>query len=74
VAALATGVLLARGTLAFLYYPLVGETSAAQKYAHNAVMLAVVAAVGAYAIRSAVAGRTGVPLGRASARARSVHF
>jgi hypothetical protein len=52
-AAVATGVLLARGALAFLYYPLVGETSAAPKYAHNTVMLAVVAGVGAYAIRSA---------------------
>ena len=34
--------------LAFTYYPVVGETSAAQKYAHNVVMLAVIAAAGAY--------------------------
>ncbi len=53
VAAIATGVLLSRGALAFLYYPLVGETSAAQKYAHNVVMLVIVAAAGAYAIRRA---------------------
>ena len=51
IAAVATGALASRGTLAFLYYPLVGETPAAQKYAHNVVMLLVVAAAGAYAIR-----------------------
>jgi catechol 2,3-dioxygenase-like lactoylglutathione lyase family enzyme len=36
-----------------LYYPLVGETSAERKYAHNVVMLLIVAAAGAYAIRRA---------------------
>ena len=41
VVAIASGALLARGALAFTYYPVVGETSAAQKYAHNVVMLAV---------------------------------
>jgi hypothetical protein len=51
VAAIALGVLLSRGALAFTYYPVVGETSAAQKYAHNVVMLLIVAAAGAYAIR-----------------------
>ena len=50
-AAVATGALASRGALAFLYYPLVGETSAAQKYGHNVVMLLVVAAAGACAIR-----------------------
>jgi hypothetical protein len=51
--AAATGVLLARGALAFTYYPVVGHTSAAQKYAHNVVMLAIVVAAGAYAVRCA---------------------
>jgi hypothetical protein len=53
VAAVATGVLLSRGALAFLYYPVVGETSAERKYAHNVVMLLIVAAAGAYALRRA---------------------
>ena len=53
IAAVATGVLLARGALAFTYYPVVGETSAAQKYAHNVIMLTLVGATGAYAIRRA---------------------
>ena len=52
-AAIATGALLARGLLAFTYYPVVGETTAAQKYAHNVVMLAIVAAAGAYSCRRA---------------------
>ena len=51
-AALATGVLLSRAALAFTYYPLVGETPAVAKYAHNVVMLALVVAVGAYAGRA----------------------
>lgn len=50
-AAVGTGALLSRGALAFLYYPLVGETSAAQKYTHNVVMLLVVVVVGAFAHR-----------------------
>ena len=50
-AAVGAGALLSRGALAFLYYPLVGETSAAQKYTHNVVMLLVVAAVCAFAHR-----------------------
>ncbi len=50
-AAVGMGALLSRGALAFLYYPLVGETSAAQKYTHNVVMLLVVVAVGALALR-----------------------
>jgi hypothetical protein len=53
VAAVATGVLLSRGALAFLYYPVVGETPAGRKYAHNVVMLAIVATAAAYAIRRA---------------------
>lgn len=57
VAAIATGVLLARGVLAFTYYPVVGETSAAQKYGHNVVMLAIVAGAGVYAIRRAAGKR-----------------
>jgi hypothetical protein len=50
-AAVATGALLSRGTLAFFYYPVVGETSAVPKYAHNVTMLAVVVAVGWLALR-----------------------
>jgi hypothetical protein len=52
-AAVAAGVLLSRGALAFLYYPVVGETSAGPKYAHNVVMVLIVAAAAAYAIRRA---------------------
>lgn len=50
-AAIATGVLLSRGALAFTYYPVVGHTSAAAKYGHNVTMLAFVVAIGAYAAR-----------------------
>jgi len=53
IAAMGTGVLPSRGALAFLYYPVVGETSAARKYSHNVVMLLLVAAAGAYALRRA---------------------
>ena len=49
-AAVGAGALLSRGALAFLHYPLVGETSA-QKYTHNVVMLLVVVAVCAVALR-----------------------
>jgi len=35
-----------RGLLAFLYDPVVGGTSAAQKYSHNVVMLLVVGPAG----------------------------
>jgi hypothetical protein len=52
VAAVATGVLLSRGILAFTYYPVVGETSAGRKYAHNVVMLLIVIAAGVYASRA----------------------
>jgi hypothetical protein len=48
-AALAFGALLSRGALAFTYFPVVGETPAAAKYAHNTAMLALVLAVGVYA-------------------------
>ena len=50
-AAIAAGALLARGLLAFTYYPVVGETSPAQKYAHNVVMLALVVAAAALSSR-----------------------
>jgi hypothetical protein len=72
VAALATGVLLSRGALAFLYYPVVGHTSAGQKYAHNVVMLVIVAAAGAYAIRQARSSRTIGPDGRSISVRRGV--
>ena len=50
-AAVGAGALLSRGALAFLYYPLVGETSAAQKYTHNVAMLLGVVAVCAFVLR-----------------------
>ncbi len=49
--AFALGALLHRALLAFTYYPLVGETSAAQKYGHNVAMLVIVVAAGAVAWR-----------------------
>jgi hypothetical protein len=52
-AAAGTGALISRGTLAFLYQPLVGEVAAPAKYAHNVVMLVTVTAVGLYAVRQA---------------------
>jgi hypothetical protein len=45
-AAVATGALLSRGVLAFFCYPVVGETTAVRKYAHNVTMLAIVVALG----------------------------
>ena len=51
-AAVATGALLSRGTLAFFYYPVIGETAAVPKYAHNVTMLAVVVVLGWLALRS----------------------
>ena len=50
-AAVAVGALLSRGVLAFTYYPLLGETSAVRKYAHNVTMLAIVVALGWLALR-----------------------
>ncbi|MBE2316438.1 hypothetical protein DVA67_010655 [Solirubrobacter sp. CPCC 204708] len=50
-AALAVGALLSRGALAFTYFPVVGETPAGAKYAHNVGMLALLAVAGAYALR-----------------------
>lgn len=54
-AAAATGALISRGALAFLYQPLVGEVAAPAKYAHNVVMLGIVTAMGMYAVREALA-------------------
>jgi hypothetical protein len=50
-AAVATGALLSRGALAFFYYPVVGETTAVRKYAHNVTMLAIVVVLGWLALR-----------------------
>lgn len=50
--AVATGILLSRAATAFTYYPLVGETTAAQKYGHNVAMVAIVLAVGILAWRA----------------------
>ncbi len=51
VAAVALGAVLSRGLLAFTYYPLLGEVSAARKYSHNVVMLLVVGGLGLLACR-----------------------
>lgn len=53
--------LLARGLLAFTYYPLSGEVSAGAKYAHNTVMLLVVLIAGWLAL--APRSRHGAPAG-----------
>jgi hypothetical protein len=68
-AAVATGALLSRGVLAFSYYPVVGETSAVRKYAHNVTMLAIVVVLGWLALRSRdrAADTGGDPAERASA-------
>lgn len=50
-AALGLGYLLARGVLAFNYFPLIGDVEAFPKYAHNTVMLMVVLVAGALALR-----------------------
>lgn len=55
--AVAFGIVLSRGLLAFTYYPLVGEPSALQKYGHNVVMLAIVTAAAAVAWRAAAEDR-----------------
>ncbi|WP_117212955.1 hypothetical protein [Allorhizocola rhizosphaerae] len=56
-AAVAIGALLSRGTLAFTYYPLIGQTSAVQKYGHNVVTLAIVGLAGWLALRNPTATR-----------------
>jgi len=56
-AAVAAGVLVSRGALAFTYFPLVGHTPAAAKYAHNVVMLALVVGLAVYAARRSGAAR-----------------
>jgi hypothetical protein len=45
VVAVAAGAVLSRALLAFAYYPVIGEVSAARKYAHNVVMLLLVGLV-----------------------------
>lgn len=50
-AAVGVGFLLARGLMAFAYYPLLGEVAPGPKYAHNVIMLAVVMLAGWLALR-----------------------
>lgn len=50
-AAVGLGFLLARGLLAFAYYPLAGSVTAGPKYAHNLVMLGLVGWAGWVALR-----------------------
>lgn len=42
VVAIATAALLTRGSLAFFYFPVIGEVSAVRKYGHNVVLLVIV--------------------------------
>ena len=53
VAALAAGAVLSRALIAFAYYPVVGDVSAARKYSHNVVMLMLALAMTLYAVRRA---------------------
>jgi hypothetical protein len=48
----AAGAVISRGVLAFAYYPVIGDVSAARKYTHNVVMLLIVGAAIAHALRS----------------------
>jgi hypothetical protein len=50
-AAVATGALPSRGVLAFLYHPLISDTTAARKYTHNVAMLVVGGAAASVALR-----------------------
>jgi hypothetical protein len=50
-AAVGLAFLLSRGALAFTYFPLAGEVDAISKYAHNAIMMAVVLVAGSLALR-----------------------
>lgn len=64
VAAVGVGFLLARGLLAFTYFPLIGEVAPTPKYLHNAVMILVVALAGWMALRprpSRLPGRESSP-------------
>lgn len=56
-AAAGLGFLLARGLLAFTYYPLLGEVAAGPKYAHNVVMLLAVLVAGIAALRKTSSAR-----------------
>ena len=51
-AGVAAGVLLSRAVLAFSYYPVIGEVSAARKY-YNVAMLLIAVAIGGAAVRRA---------------------
>jgi hypothetical protein len=51
-AAAAAGAIISRGVLAFAYYPVIGEVSAARKYTHNVVMLLIVGVAIAHALRN----------------------
>ena len=52
IAAVGFAFLVARGALAFTYFPLAGEVEAIPKYAHNIVMMATVLLAGWFALRS----------------------
>ena len=51
IAAVAAAPLLVRAMSAFTYYPLIGEVTASAKYAHNAVLLAMILTVTVLALR-----------------------
>lgn len=76
-AAVATACLAVRGLLAFTYFPLIGDVEPGPKYAHNAVMLAVVVLAAAFAWRgsgriraSAAAAEEGEPVAPSDEPAR----
>ncbi len=76
-AAVATACLAVRGLLAFTYFPLIGEVEPGPKYAHNAVMLAVVVLAAEFAWRgsgriraSAAAAEEGEPVAPSDAPVR----
>ncbi|GAA3510818.1 hypothetical protein GCM10022416_64090 [Actinomadura keratinilytica] len=60
-AAVGLGFLLARGLMAFTYFPLIGDVSAAAKYAHSAVMLLAVLVAGALALSPRAGVRSSLP-------------
>ncbi len=57
IAAVALAFLVSRGTLAFTYFPLMGEVEPTAKYAHNVVMLSLVLLAGWFAVRSPAKSR-----------------
>lgn len=68
IVAIATAALLTRGTLAFLYFPVIGEVSAVRKYGHNVVLLVIVSAACYVAWRATRTATVDEPAARALTR------